>query len=145
MLRSYDCALFEPNEKLEECEQCSNCVQENKTYNMTREAKMIISCIARMKQQESYSVIIQVLRGEITDYIKYNDYDQLTTHGLMKDYTTSELAHLIDELRFKGYLNENDEILICDNSVKSYLTIVQKVYTTPFKQKSKRKSIHQYC
>ena len=117
---------FEPNEKLEECEQCSNCVQENKTYNMTREAKMIISCIARMKQQESYSVIIQVLRGEITDYIKYNDYDQLTTHGLMKDYTTSELAHLIDELRFKGYLNENDEILICDNSVKSYLTIVQK-------------------
>ena len=44
---------FEPNEKLEECEQCSNCVQENKTYNMTREAKMIISCIARMKQQKA--------------------------------------------------------------------------------------------
>ena len=98
---------FEPNENLEECDQCSNCIQENKTYDMTREAKMIISCIARMKQQESYSVIIQVLRGEITDYIKYNDYDQLTTHGLMKNYTTSELAHLIDELRFKGYLNEN--------------------------------------
>ena len=38
---------------------------------MTQEAKMIISCIARMKQQESYSVIIQVLRGESTDYIKY--------------------------------------------------------------------------
>ena len=75
-------------------------------------------------------MIIQVLRGEITDYIKYNDYDQLTTHGLMKDYTTSELAHLIDELRFKGYLNENDEILICDNSVKSYLTIVQSLYHT---------------
>lgn len=106
---------------------------------MTREAKMIISCIARMKQQESYSVIIQVLRGEITDYIKYNDYDQLTTHGLMKDYTTSELAHLIDELRFKGYLNENDEILICDNSVKKLLNDSTKVYTTPFKQKSKEK------
>lgn len=42
---------FEPNENLEECDQCSNCVQENKTYDMTREAKMIISCIARMKQQ----------------------------------------------------------------------------------------------
>ncbi|WP_270246953.1 DNA helicase RecQ [Staphylococcus capitis] len=130
---------FEPNENLEECEQCSNCVQENKTYDMTREAKMIISCIARMKQQESYSVIIQVLRGEVTDYIKYNDYDQLTTHGLMKNYTTSELAHLIDELRFKGYLNENDEILICDNSVKDLLNDSTKVYTTPFKQKSKEK------
>ena len=42
---------FEPNEKIEECEQCSNCVQQDKSYNMTQEAKMIISCIARMKQQ----------------------------------------------------------------------------------------------
>lgn len=130
---------FEPNEKLEECKQCSNCIQENKTYDMTREAKMIISCVARMRQQESYSVIIQVLRGETTDYIKYNYYDQLTTHGIMKSYTTSELSHLIDELRFKGFLNENDEILICDKSVKKLLNDDTKVYTTPFKQKSKEK------
>nr|WP_277952742.1 DNA helicase RecQ [Staphylococcus warneri] len=130
---------FEPNEKLEECKQCSNCIQENKTYDMTREAKMIISCVARMRQQESYSVIIQVLRGETTDYIKYNDYDQLTTHGIMKSYTTSELSHLIDELRFKGFLNENDEILICDKSVKKLFNDDTKVFTTPFKQKSKEK------
>ncbi|MEJ7477760.1 DNA helicase RecQ [Staphylococcus pasteuri] len=130
---------FERNEKLEECKQCSNCIQENKTYDMTREAKMIISCVARMRQQESYSVIIQVLRGEITDYIKYNDYNQLTTHGIMKSYTTSELSHLIDELRFKGFLNENDEILICDKSVKKLLNNDTKVFTTPFKQKSKEK------
>ena len=100
---------------------------------------MIISCVARMRQQESYSVIIQVLRGETTDYIKYNDYDQLTTHGIMKSYTTSELSHLIDELRFKGFLNENDEILICDKSVKKLLNDDTKVFTTPFKQKSKEK------
>lgn len=89
--------------------------------------------------KESYSVIIQVLRGETSDYIKYNDYDKLTTHGLMKDYTTSELNHLIDELRFKGFLNENDEILICDESVKKLLNNKEKVFTTPFKQKSKEK------
>lgn len=130
---------FEPNEKLEECGQCSNCVKENKTYDMTREAKMIISCIARMKQQESYSVIIQVLRGENTDYIKYNQYDTLTTHGLMKDYTTSELSHLIDELRFKGFLNEHDEILMCDSSVKKILNEEVTLYTTPFKQKTTEK------
>ena len=111
---------------------------------MTREAKMIISCIARMKQQESYSVIIQVLRGEVTDYIKHHHYNELTTHGLMKNYTTSELSHLIDELRFKGYLNENDEILMCDTSVKQLLNNHTKVYTTPFKQKLK-KGIYQHC
>ncbi|MBF7023578.1 DNA helicase RecQ [Staphylococcus kloosii] len=130
---------FEPNEKLEECQQCSNCVRENKTYDMTHEAKMIISCIARMKQQESYGVIIQVLRGELTDYIRYCEYDKLSTHGIMKDYTTSDLSHLIDELRFKGYLNENDEILTCDSNVKSLLNAEKVVFTTPFKRKSKEK------
>ncbi|MFW2449685.1 DNA helicase RecQ [Staphylococcus cohnii] len=130
---------FEPNEKLEECEQCSNCVRENKTYDMTNEAKMIVSCIARMKQQESYSVIIQVLRGEDSDYIRYCDYNQLTTHGIMKYYTTSELSHLIDELRFKGFLNEHDEILTCDVSVKELLNNQISIYTTPFKRKSKEK------
>ncbi|WP_192945428.1 DNA helicase RecQ [Staphylococcus cohnii] len=130
---------FEPNEKLEECEQCSNCVRENKTYDMTNEAKMIVSCIARMKQQESYSVIIQVLRGEDSDYIRYCDYNQLTTHGIMKNYTTSELSHLIDELRFKGFLNEHDEILTCDVSVKELLNNQISIYTTPFKRKSKEK------
>ncbi|CFS59975.1 DNA helicase RecQ [Staphylococcus aureus] len=130
---------FEPNEKLEECEQCSNCVQQDKSYNMTQEAKMIISCIARMKQQESYSVIIQVLRGESTDYIKYKGYDQISTHGLMKGYTTSELSHLIDELRFKGFLNENDEILMCDTSIKKLLSNEVEVFTTPFKQKATEK------
>lgn len=130
---------FEPNEKLEECKQCSNCVQENKTYNMTNEAKMIISCIARMKQKENYSVIIQVLRGETNDYIKYSGYDQISTYGIMKNYTTSELSHLIDELRFKGFLNEYDEILTCDDSVKSFLKGEMEIYTTPFRQKSKEK------
>ena len=128
---------FEPNEKLEECEQCSNCTRENKTYDMTNEAKMIVRCIARMKQKESYSVIIQVLRGEDTDYIRYCEYNKLSTHGIMKQYTTSDLSHLIDELRFKGYLNEHDEILTCDNSVKQLLTDEVTIFTTPFKRKSK--------
>ncbi|WP_342610574.1 DNA helicase RecQ [Staphylococcus hsinchuensis] len=128
---------FEPNEKLTECGQCSNCTQGNKTYDMTHEAKMIISCIARMNQQENYSVIIQVLRGEETDYIRYCDYNTLSTHGIMKNYTTSELSHLIDELRFKGYLNEHDEILTCDTSVKALLNDQVSIFTTPFKPKSK--------
>ncbi|AYU54546.1 DNA helicase RecQ [Staphylococcus debuckii] len=130
---------FEPNEKLEECGRCSNCVNENKTYDMTDEAKKIISCIVRMRQQETYGVIIQVLRGEISDYVKYNQYDELSTFGIMKAYTTSECSHLIDELRFKGFLNENDEVLTCDKKVKKVLSEGLKIYTVPFKRKAKEK------
>ena len=57
----------------------------------------------------------------------------------MKNYTTSELSHLMDELRFKGFLNEHDEILICDVSVKELLNNQISIYTTPFKRKSKEK------
>ncbi|MFR6533758.1 MAG: DNA helicase RecQ, partial [Staphylococcus simulans] len=130
---------FETNEKLEECGRCSNCRNENKTYDMTNEAKKIISCVVRMGQQETYGVIIQVLRGELSDYIKYNQYDKLSTFGIMKEYTTSECSHLIDELRFKGFLNENDEVLTCDKKVKQILSEDLKIYTVPFKKKSREK------
>lgn len=130
---------FEPNEKLEECGRCSNCVNENKTYDMTDEAKKIISCIVCMRQQETYGVIIQVLRGETSDYVKYNQYDELSTFGIMKSYTTSECSHLIDELRFKGFLNENDEVLTCDKKFKKVLSEGLKIYTVPFKRKAKEK------
>lgn len=128
---------FEPNEKLEECQQCSNCVDKNKTYDMTNEAKMIVSCVARLRQNESYQTVIQVLRGEKTDYIRHHAYEALSTYGIMKHYTTGELHHLIDELRFKGFLNEHDEILLCDQSVETLLYDETKIYTTPFKRKSK--------
>lgn len=130
---------FEPNEKLSECEKCSNCEAQNKTYNMTQEAKMIISCVIRLGQKEGYQTVIQVLRGEHSDYIKRQNYDALSTYGLMKSYTTGELHHLIDELRFKGYLNEYDEILMCDRSVEQLLNEGVQLLTTPFKTKSKER------
>lgn len=127
---------FEPNERLKACGKCSNCLGTKRDYDMTREAQMIISCIARLNQQESHSVLIQVLRGETTDYIQRYGYSQLTTHGLMKNYTTTEIAHLIDELRFQGYLNEYNGKLVCDPSVRDVLHGRVKIMTTAFKQKS---------
>ncbi|ARJ51253.1 DNA helicase RecQ [Staphylococcus lutrae] len=128
---------FEPNEKLEECQQCSNCINKNKTYNMTKEAKMIISAVARLRQQEGYAIVIQVLRGEESDYIYHQGYQNLSTYGIMRNYTTGELHHLIDELRFKGFLNEYNEVLVCDASVEKLLMEEVQVYTTPFIRKSK--------
>ncbi|ALN78006.1 DNA helicase RecQ [Staphylococcus agnetis] len=130
---------FEPNEKLAECQKCSNCEAQNKTYDMTKEAKMIVSCVIRLGQKEGYQTVIQVLRGETSDYLNHNQFYTLSTYGIMKDYTTGELHHLIDELRFKGYLNEYDEKLMCDPSVGQLLNENIKIKTTPFKTKSKER------
>ncbi|MBH9582252.1 RQC domain-containing protein, partial [Staphylococcus felis] len=60
---------------------------------------------ASLKLSEAYQVLIKFLRGEKTDYVKHQNYEYLSTYGIMHDYTTSDLHHLIDDLRFKGFLN----------------------------------------
>ncbi|WP_323703077.1 DNA helicase RecQ [Mammaliicoccus sp. Dog046] len=128
---------FNPDEKLEECGRCSSCMQSEKTYNMTTEAQKILSCVARLKHNEKRNMIIQVLRGEKAQQIKSLGYDELSTYGILKDYTTNECHHLLDELRYKGYLNEHKEILSVDQSAMDVLRGEVEIMTTPFKSKPK--------
>ena len=128
---------FNPDEKLEECGRCSSCLQSEKSYNMTTEAQKILSCIARLKQKEKRNMIIQVLRGEQTPQITSLGYDELSTYGILKDYTTNECHHLLDELRYKGYLNEHKEILSVDQEAMDVLRGKVEIMTTPFKSKPK--------
>ncbi|GGI39295.1 DNA helicase RecQ [Mammaliicoccus stepanovicii] len=126
---------FNPDEKLEECGRCSSCVQAEKNYNMTTEAQKILSCIARLKQNEKRNMIIQVLRGEETNQISNLGYNELSTYGILKNYTTNECHHLLDELRYKGYLNEHKEILSVDQSAMDVLRGNVEIMTTPFRTK----------
>lgn len=128
---------FNPDEKLEECGRCSSCLQSEKSYNMATEAQKILSCIARLKQKEKRNMIIQVLRGEQTPQITSLGYDELSTYGILKDYTTNECHHLLDELRYKGYLNEHKEILSVDQEAMDVLRGKVEIMTTPFKSKPK--------
>lgn len=128
---------FNPDEKLEECGKCSSCLEAKKSYDMTTEAQKILSCIARLKQQEKRNMIIQVLRGEESAQIKSLGYEELSTYGILKDYTTNECHHLLDELRFKGYLNECKEVLSVDQSAMEVLRGNVQIMTTPFKSKPK--------
>lgn len=128
---------FNPDEKLEECGRCSSCLEAKKSYDMTTEAQKILSCIARLKQQEKRNMIIQVLRGEKSTQITSLGYEELSTYGILKDYTTNECHHLLDELRFKGYLNEYKEVLSVDQSAMEVLRGNVQIMTTPFKSKPK--------
>lgn len=128
---------FNPDEKLEECGRCSSCIQSEKSYNMTTEAQKILSCVARLKQKEKRNMIIQVLRGEQTPQISSLGYNELSTYGILKDYTTNECHHLLDELRYKGYLNEHKEILSVDQDAMEVLRGNVEIMTTPFKSKPK--------
>ncbi len=82
-------------------------------------------------------MIIQVLRGEKSTQITSLGYEELSTYGILKDYTTNECHHLLDELRFKGHLNEYKEVLSVDQSAMEVLRGNVQIMTTPFKSKPK--------
>ncbi|MCU7556276.1 DNA helicase RecQ [Macrococcus capreoli] len=120
---------FNPNEYLTKCGKCSNCIQHIENYNMTTEAKKILSCIVRIKTPVHKLIITKVLHGERDDAIIHSQYDQLSTFGLLKSYTTSAIQSFIETLLFNGYIIEQHGKLYCHESAKDILTGNQQVMT----------------
>ncbi|WP_414055928.1 DNA helicase RecQ [Macrococcus equi] len=120
---------FNPNEHLTKCGKCSNCLQATENYNMTTEAKKILSCIVRIKTPVHKLMITKVLHGELDDAIKHADYDQLSTFGLLKNYDTSAIQSFIETLLFNGYIIEQNGRIYCHESARKILTGDQQIMT----------------
>lgn len=120
---------FNPNEHLSKCEKCTNCKQSIENYDMTIEAKKILSCIIRIKTPVHKLVVTKVLHGELDDIITHANYDQLPTFGLLKSYNTNAIQTFIETLIFNGYLIERQGKLFCHESAKHILVGDQKVKT----------------
>ncbi|MCE4955878.1 DNA helicase RecQ [Macrococcus caseolyticus] len=112
---------FNPNEHLSKCEQCTNCVQQVENYNMTTEAKKILSCIIRIKTPVHKLMITKVLHGETDDAIMNAAYHTLPTFGLLKNYTTSAIQSFIETLLFNGYIVEIDGKIYCHEHARDIL------------------------
>ncbi|WP_414051496.1 DNA helicase RecQ [Macrococcus animalis] len=112
---------FNPNEHLSKCGQCSNCLEEVENYNMTTEAKKILSCIVRIKTPVHKLTITKVLHGERDDAILHAGYDRLSTFGLLKEYHTSAIQSFIETLLFNGFIFEQQGKLFCHESARDIL------------------------
>ncbi|NJP38754.1 DNA helicase RecQ [Alkalicoccus luteus] len=88
----------------EPCGRCSECVDERSREDITKEAQMVFSCMKRMGERFGKTVIAQVLTGSNNQKIKDWRFDNLSTFGLMKQYSQKEVAQLIDFLAASQYL-----------------------------------------
>ena len=93
----------------ETCKNCSNCVPDCEHVDITTEAQMILSCIARTDQQHNEEVIAQLLHG-VLPYPPPEGINpaELTTFGLMNDVEETSIHEKIRALLDQGYL-ERDE------------------------------------
>ncbi len=61
-------------------------------------ARKILSCIARLENRFGKSVVAAVLRGSKAKHILANELDQLSTYGLLAEYSQDELTRFINAL-----------------------------------------------
>ena len=128
---------FDKNEYVEPCGMCSNCLNVNRTVDMTKEAKFLI---ALSKDYEiSPEKAIQILRGESADNIIHAGLHHAKQYGSLSNYLTSEVHHIIEEVVYQGYLHlKNNTLYLVDKSYR-VLDDLDKVYTVTYRTQFKEK------
>lgn len=92
-----------------ECGNCSNCLNKGEVKDKTIEAQKVISCIYKMKRSFGVGMIVDVLRGSKNKKLLNLGFDELTTYGIMKEYSSDGLKEFINILIAHGYLEVNEE------------------------------------
>lgn len=102
-LRSYILQYFGET-PIESCGNCSSCLGEVKIVDVTKEAQMILSCMIRMKLNFGMTMIVDVLRGSQNQRVLENNFDELSTYGIMKKYSAQQIRDIISALVAHRYI-----------------------------------------
>ena len=95
---------------INDCNNCSNCLNEGEVVDKTLDAQKVISCIARMKRSFGATMIIDVLRGSKNKKVLDLGFDKLTTYGIMKNYSNEDLKTFINTLVSHDFLDVVENI-----------------------------------
>ncbi|TCO75217.1 DNA helicase RecQ [Marinisporobacter balticus] len=104
-LRKYILEYFGEENVGDICDNCSNCKDDSELTDITIEAQKIFSCIYRMKERFGTSLVAMVLRGSKNKKVLSLNFDQLSTYGIMKQYTEKEIKDIMNILIAEGYLD----------------------------------------
>ncbi|MBM7556751.1 DNA helicase RecQ [Halanaerobacter jeridensis] len=104
-LRGYILDYFGEENPPEDCDNCSNCETEQELKDITVAAQKILSCIYRMEEQYGITKVARVLAGSKAKGILDLGLDQISTYGIMSEYTIKELKNLIKFLVAEQYID----------------------------------------
>lgn len=89
----------------EDCNNCSSCLSEGELVDKTIDAQKVLSCIYRMKKSFGVTMVVDVLRGSKNSKVINAKFNELSTYGIMKDYSSDELKVFINTLISHGYID----------------------------------------
>lgn len=87
-----------------DCGRCSNCLDTRESVDITVEAQKVLSCVKRMNESFGRSLVGKVLTGSKDQKVLQWKFEQLSTYGLMKEWSLKEVVQLIDFLTAEEYL-----------------------------------------
>lgn len=89
----------------ENCNNCSNCLSEGELVDKTIDAQKVLSCIYRMKKSFGVAMVVDVLRGSKNSKVINSKFNELSTYGIMKNYSNDDLKVFINTLISHGYID----------------------------------------
>ena len=104
-LRAFILRYFGEQNIREYCTNCSNCLSNDELRDYTIEAQKVLSCVYRSKERYGISVLIDILRGMVGPKIINDKLNQLSTYGIMKDYSSKFIRDFIKVLIEYGYIS----------------------------------------
>ena len=118
-LRAYILNYFGENAE-ETCGNCSNCLTQFETVDVTELAKGIAGCVESSRQRYGINVIIDTIHGANTAKIRGYRMDENPHYGELAKVPTYKLRQVFNHLLMEGYLSlTNDEFAIVKLTEKS--------------------------
>ena len=103
-LRRYILEYFGQPCGQDNCRNCSNCNSTAEVRDITIEAQKILSCVRRMGERFGSVIVTEVLRGSKSQRMEQMGFQNLSTYGIMKEYSRPEVQDMIAFLVSEGYL-----------------------------------------
>jgi len=92
---------FEEDSANVTCGTCDICKNPPQMMDITTVSQKVLSCIYRVNENYGINMVIDILKGNKTDRIKYLKFDKLSTFGIEKELTKSQLHDVISHLTFE--------------------------------------------
>ncbi|MBT2575289.1 DNA helicase RecQ [Bacillus sp. ISL-51] len=92
----------------EACGACGNCTDTRAAHDVTKEAQMVLSCIIRMNERFGKTMVAQVLAGSKNKKVLETGFSSLSTYGIMKHQSVSEISDFIEFLISDEYIRMAD-------------------------------------
>lgn len=90
------------------CGKCSSCLDTSEKIDRSLDAKMALSCVGRMKGRFGVTMAAKVLKGSQDKRLLASRLDQLSTYGLMRQYSEKDIADWLNWLVAEQYLVLSD-------------------------------------